>query len=81
MSDELPLQSFEVYGYRGIRHLTLPRLGHVNLFVGLNNAGKTSLLEAVHLYTSKAPRVVLASILHPLWRRRRHRIRVPLPHV
>lgn len=63
MSDELPLQSFEVHGYRGIRHLTLPRLGNVNLFVGLNNAGKTSLLEAVHLYASRAPRVVLASIL------------------
>jgi hypothetical protein len=63
MSDELPLQSFEVHGYRGIRHLALPRLGNVNLFVGLNNAGKTSLLEAVHLYTSKTPRVVLASIL------------------
>jgi hypothetical protein len=63
MSDEIPLQSFEVHGYRGIRHLTLPRLGHVNLFVGLNNAGKTSLLEAVHLYTSKTPRVVLAGIL------------------
>ncbi|HEX8830704.1 MAG TPA: AAA family ATPase [Longimicrobium sp.] len=63
MKHDLPLRSFEVKGYRGIRHLVLPRLEKVNLFVGLNNAGKTSLLEAVQLYASRTPRTVLASIL------------------
>jgi len=53
MSDERPLQSFEVHGYRGIRQLTLPRLGNVNLFVGLNNAGKTSLLQGIQLYLER----------------------------
>jgi predicted ATPase len=50
MSEKLPLYSFEVEGFRAIRHLLLPELGRVNLFVGLNNAGKTSLLEAISLY-------------------------------
>lgn len=63
MKNILPLRSFEVEGYRGIRHLLLPRLERVNLFVGLNNAGKTSLLEAVQLYASRTPRTVLAGIL------------------
>ena len=63
MHQDVPLRSFRVEGYRGIRHLALPRLERVNLFVGLNNAGKTSFLEAVQLYASRTPRTVLASIL------------------
>ncbi|HEX5869653.1 MAG TPA: AAA family ATPase [Longimicrobium sp.] len=63
MNDTLPISSFEIEGYRGIRHLRLPELGRVNLFVGLNNTGKTSLLEAAQLYASRTPKSVLASIL------------------
>jgi hypothetical protein len=63
MSDTVPIHSFRVDGYRGIRELVLPRLERVNLFVGRNNAGKTSLLEAAQLYASRTPRTVLASIL------------------
>ena len=41
-------------------------LGHVNLLVGANNSGKTSLLEALHLLTSRGhPR----AIWQHLWRR------------
>ena len=35
--------------YRGINGLVLDDLGRINLIVGLNNAGKTSLLEAIYL--------------------------------
>ena len=35
--------------YRGIDGLTLEDPGRVNLIVGVNNAGKTSLLEAIYL--------------------------------
>jgi predicted ATPase len=63
MKNVLPLRSFGVEGYRAIRHLRLPEVERVNLFVGLNNAGKTSLLEAVQLYASRTPRTVLAGIL------------------
>lgn len=49
----LPLRSFAVEGYRGIRQLLLPDLERVNLFVGTNNAGKTALLEALRLYATQ----------------------------
>lgn len=50
MNRAFPLQSFQVEGFRAIRQLRLPELGRVNLFVGKNNAGKSSLLEAIRLY-------------------------------
>ena len=66
-----PLRSFEVEGYRAIRHLRLPDLERVNLFVGLNNSGKTSLLEAVRLYVTAGSPSVLAEIL---------RVQAGIPH-
>lgn len=63
MSDELPLRSFEVEGFRAIRHLRLPELGRVNLFVGKNNAGKTSLLEALRIFLSRSPRTSLFDLI------------------
>lgn len=51
---DLPLPSFGVRGFRAFRDLEIGELGRVNLFVGLNNAGKTSLLEAIHLYAGGA---------------------------
>ena len=41
--------SIHVEGYRGLGDLTLENLGRINLIVGMNNAGKTSLLEAIYL--------------------------------
>jgi len=43
------LTDLEISGFRTFRELRVPRLARVNLFVGTNNAGKTSLLEAVEL--------------------------------
>ena len=43
------LSSLELENYRGFGHYRLRRLSRVNLLVGKNNCGKTSLLEAVHL--------------------------------
>jgi len=69
MSDEtapaptLPLRSFAVEGYRGIRELRLPDLERVHLFVGTNNAGKTALLEALRLYATDLPAGDLIGIL------------------
>jgi hypothetical protein len=51
---DLPLPSFGVRGFRAFRELQIEEFGRVNLFVGLNNAGKTSLLEAIHLYAGGA---------------------------
>lgn len=52
-ANRLPLLSFGVEGYRGIRQLQLPDLERVNLFVGTNNAGKTALLEALRLHATQ----------------------------
>lgn len=49
------LESFQIDHFRGFAHFRLPRLGRVNLLVGPNSSGKTSVLEAVGLYLSKDP--------------------------
>lgn len=53
MTASVRLPSLAVEGFRAIRSLRLPRLADVNLFVGKNNAGKSSLLEAVQLYAHR----------------------------
>lgn len=47
---EKQLESLTIHRFRGLRDLELSDLGDVNLFVGENNSGKTSVLEAVSTY-------------------------------
>ena len=47
------LTSLHVSGFRDLRELEVSRLGPVNLFVGANNSGKTSLLEAVEIFLGR----------------------------
>ena len=54
--------SLEMDQYRGFRHYRVGRLARVNLLVGRNNCGKTSILEAIHLLASNADPEVLAQI-------------------
>lgn len=44
------LQSIAIHKFRGIRDLELKGLGQINLLVGINNSGKTSVLEALSIY-------------------------------
>lgn len=63
--------------YRGLLDVYLERLGRINLFVGVNNAGKTSVLETVFLLAHQSdPRALLEVIrrrtrldpaTHPAW--------------
>ncbi len=46
------LDSLEIQNYRNFKHLHIEKLGRVNLIIGKNNTGKTSLLEAVSLYVA-----------------------------
>jgi GTPase SAR1 family protein len=62
-SGGLLLDSLEVKNFRAFRHLTIPKLGRVNLITGKNNVGKTTLLEALHLYSSGLSPRVLNEIL------------------
>jgi hypothetical protein len=46
------IQSIEIKGYRGFSHFEIGGLGRVNLLVGKNNSGKTSVLEVLNLLES-----------------------------
>lgn len=43
------IKSFQIEGFRGIQNLSVNKLNRVNLIVGDNNSGKTSVLEALQL--------------------------------
>lgn len=47
------LGSLRIKGFRAFDDLTIQGLGHVNLIVGRNNVGKSTLLEAVRLYAAR----------------------------
>jgi AAA15 family ATPase/GTPase len=44
------LNELTIHQFRGIKDLTLADLGSVNILVGINNSGKTSILEAIASY-------------------------------
>lgn len=44
------LDSITIHQFRGLRDLELKDLGRINLLVGINNSGKTSVLEALDIY-------------------------------
>ena len=53
------LKTFKLEGYRGFEAYELADLTRVNLLVGKNNCGKTSILEAVHFLVSRGDPFVL----------------------
>ena len=56
------LQTLAIRGYRGFESYRLANLTRVNLVVGKNNCGKTSVLEAIELLVSGGhPSVFLRS--------------------
>lgn len=50
---DLLLPSLEIANFRAFRQLRIEQLARVNLIVGKNNVGKTSLLEALWLYAHR----------------------------
>ena len=46
------LKTVDIKSFRGIRDLSIKKLGAINLIVGDNNCGKTSVLEAIELLRS-----------------------------
>lgn len=59
----LHLPSLTVKGFRGIKDLTIPRLGRATLLAGMNGAGKTTVLDAVRVFASRGSRRVLSDML------------------
>ena len=60
------ISSLHIEGYRGFDKFEMTDLGRVNLLVGTNNSGKTSVLEAIYLPISAGDPVSLWQLL---WRR------------
>lgn len=58
------LRSLEIHNYRNLRHLTIERLGRVNLLLGENNTGKTSVLEAVAIHINRGSVDFLLQLLN-----------------
>jgi hypothetical protein len=59
----LALDSLEIKNYRVFMDLVIPKFGRVNLIVGKNNVGKSTLLEALWLYSQKGNPTVLLDLL------------------
>ena len=57
------LTSLEIKNFRAFSHLVIERLGRVNLIVGKNNVGKTTLLEALQVCGSTRVPSTVRSIL------------------
>lgn len=72
---QLPLQSLNVAEYRGLNGLKLEGFGRINLFVGENNAGKTSVLEALALFSRPLD---IDNWVNTAWRREIKGSRIPV---
>ncbi len=63
LTSRLMLKSLKIENFRCFQFFELPELGKVNLLVGTNNSGKTSLLEAIQLFCSRANLGVLREVM------------------
>jgi hypothetical protein len=57
------LRDLRISGFRGFREFAMSGLARVNLLVGTNNCGKTSVLEAIHLLSVPGSTLPLWEIL------------------
>jgi len=57
------LKNLTIKNFRCFKHFELQQLGRVNLLVGKNNSGKTSILEAIKLFCSKGNPEPLVEII------------------
>jgi AAA15 family ATPase/GTPase len=56
------LNSLQISNFKGIKEIRISTLGRLNLIVGKNNSGKSSILEALMLYASGGSEVILDEI-------------------
>lgn len=56
------LDSLLIKNFRSLEHLEVLKLGRVNLIVGKNNCGKSTVLEALRIYAGNAQRPLLEMI-------------------
>jgi len=58
------LNNIEIQNYRNLKHLRIEKLGRVNLIIGRNNTGKTSLLEAFYLFVNQDEVEAVSNIIN-----------------
>ncbi len=63
LDKDLHLPSLSIQGFRGIKDLTIPKLGRVTLLAGKNGVGKTTVLDAVRLYADRGSYFTIMDIL------------------
>ncbi len=56
------LNSLEIKNFRSLEDFKVAKLGRVNLIVGKNNSGKSTVLEALRIYAGNAQRELLVNI-------------------
>ena len=61
--NRLHLPDLSITGFRGIDHLSIPRLGRVTLLAGRNGVGKTTALEAIRIYAARGRLALLNAVL------------------
>lgn len=61
--NHLHLPSLSIKGFRGIKELSIERLGRVTLLAGKNSVGKTTVLDAVRVYAARGHEAVLSELL------------------
>lgn len=57
------LRSLKIENFRCFQNFELQQLGRINLLVGKNNSGKTSILEAIHLLISQSSLEFLKEVM------------------
>jgi len=70
------ISSISIRGYRGFEQFEMPDLGRINLLVGTNNSGKTSILEVVSMLESAGD---LTRLWNILWKRGERTVRTLPP--
>ena len=75
------IESLAINNFKKFEHIELKNLARVNIFAGINNVGKTSVLEAVFAYACGRHLFPLLSntVLHRLSVGDRAQIRSPYP--
>ena len=63
LDNHLHLPSLSVEGFRGIKELSIERLGRVTLLAGKNSVGKTTVLDSVRVYAARGHERVLSELL------------------
>lgn len=58
------LKSLSIKNFRSIEDLNIPKLGDINLIVGKNNSGKSTVLDALKTYASFCDESVLFDIIN-----------------